>query len=60
MFNLAGQKVAQLLDGHATAGRQRIAWDGRNDRGHLLASGVYLYRLESGNQVETRKLVLLR
>ncbi|NKB68889.1 MAG: T9SS type A sorting domain-containing protein [Candidatus Latescibacteria bacterium] len=60
VFNLAGQKVATLAEGVRTAGQYRLEWDGRDDGGRELASGVYLYRLQAGDQVETRKLLLLR
>ena len=60
IFNLAGQKVATLMDGIRQAGAHTIRWDGRDDSGRELASGVYLYRLQSSGRVETRKLVLLR
>jgi hypothetical protein len=42
------------------AGNYRLNWDGRDDSGAALASGMYLYRLEAGGKVETRKLLLLR
>ena len=60
VYNLAGQKVAQLIHGHRPAGTYTIHWDGRDQSGRALASGVYLYRLQVGARVETRKLVLLR
>jgi enediyne biosynthesis protein E4 len=62
IFNLAGQRVATLADGTRAAGAYTINWDGRDDDGRALASGVYLYRLRTGDgqQVETRKLILLR
>ena len=62
LFNLVGQKVATLLEGVRQAGTYRMRWDGRDDDGRRLASGVYLYRLRTGDgpQVETRKLALIR
>ena len=60
LYNLTGQKVATLLDGPRAAGAYTIRWDGRDEVGQELASGVYLYRLQAGTQVETRKLLLLR
>ena len=58
--NLAGQKVASLVDGAETAGDHSASWDGRDERGRDLGSGVYLYSLQAGNRIETRKLLLLR
>jgi len=62
IFNLASQKVATLAEGMREAGTYTIRWDGRDDDGRTLASGVYLYRLrtDDGQQQETRKLLLLR
>jgi xylose isomerase len=62
VFNLAGQQVATLVEGTQEAGTYAIHWDGRDDNGRQLASGVYLYRLRTGDgqQVETRKLVIIR
>ena len=62
VYNLAGQKVATLVEGMRPTGSYAIHWDGRDDAERELASGVYLYRLRvgGGKQVETRKLVLVR
>jgi sugar lactone lactonase YvrE len=60
VFNLAGQKVVTLAQGHREAGTYSLKWDGRDDDERELASGVYLYRLEADERVETRKLLLLR
>ena len=62
LFNLAGQKVATLADGLREAGTHSVRWDGRDDAGRELASGVYLYRLRAGDgqQTKTRKLVLMK
>ncbi len=60
VFGLTGQRVAVLHQGPLQAGFHRIHWDGRDDAGRPLASGVYLYRLVSAGGVLTRKLTLLR
>ena len=61
VYNMAAQRVATLASGHHAAGAYSLHWDGRDDEGTDLASGVYLYRLvtERG-QVMTRKFVLVR
>ena len=60
IHNLAGQKVTTLVEGERKAGAYTLCWDGTDDEGRELASGIYLYRLQAGGQVETRKLLLLR
>jgi flagellar hook assembly protein FlgD len=60
VYNLAGQQVAQLVRGMRPAGRHAIRWDGRNDQGQTLASGVYLYSLRAGHNIKVRKLLLLK
>ena len=60
IYNLAGQQVAQLVRDIRPAGRHAVRWDGRNDQGQALASGVYLYRLRAGDSVQVRKLLLLK
>jgi len=62
IFNLTGQQVATLASGERRAGTYTLRWDGRDDDGRALASGVYLYRLRTGagQQVETRKLLLIK
>ena len=62
VFDLAGQRVATLAAGPREADTYTIRWDGRDGEGRPLASGVYLYRLQTGGgkQVKTRKLVLIQ
>jgi hypothetical protein len=55
VFNALGQRVATLLEGEQTAGYHQAAFDAAG-----LASGVYLYRLQAGDFVQTRRLVLMR
>ena len=61
IFNTAGQKVATLVHRVLPAGTHALRWNGRDDAGRQLASGVYLYQLKIGRQqLKTRKLLLLR
>ena len=65
VYDVTGQRVARLASGLRQAGTYALRWDGRDDAGRRLASGVYLYRLEAaavtGNRiVQTRKLLLIR
>ena len=60
VFALTGQRVAVLHEGPRKAGLHRLRWDGRDDQGRALASGVYVYRLVTAEAVQTRKLTLLR
>ena len=60
VFNLAGQYVANLVDDTYPAGTYTIRWDGRDDEGREVATGLYLYRLQIGARVQTRKLIVLR
>ena len=55
IFNSLGQRVAVLIEGMMEAGYHEVTFEGGR-----LASGVYLYRLQAGDFVQTRKLLLLR
>jgi hypothetical protein len=60
VYNMAEQKVATLLQGRREAGLYTASWDGRDEAGRRLASGLYLYRMKADSWIETRKLLLLR
>jgi hypothetical protein len=55
-----GKPVCTLVDAWREPGVYSEIWDGRADDGRALPSGVYFYRLEAGDFVATRKMVLLR
>ncbi len=55
IFNVLGQKVATLVDGEQKAGHRTVKWDT-----NLFSSGIYFYRLQAGNFVQTRKMILLK
>ncbi|NKB72219.1 MAG: T9SS type A sorting domain-containing protein [Candidatus Latescibacteria bacterium] len=60
IYNMGGQRVRTLAAGILGPGAYRRVWDGRDEGGRELASGVYLYRLQVGDTINTRKLLLLR
>lgn len=60
VYNILGQKVKTLLKGYVPAGEYRIVWNGTDEEGISVASGVYLYKIKSKDQTETKKMVLMR
>ena len=60
VFNTLGQKVKTLVNEYQGAGRYQVKWDGTDFSGRDVASGVYLYRLNSGVITDTKKMILLR
>ena len=60
IYNLLGQEVCTLFDGFKASGEHTLKWDGGNNRGCPLASGIYIYRLEAGGEVFIGKSVLMK
>ena len=60
VFNILGQPVRKLVQVQMEAGHHKVVWDGRNDRGRSLGSGVFFYRLVGDGQVQIRRLLLLK
>jgi hypothetical protein len=60
IFDASGRQVRVLADKHMPAGKHTAAWDGRNDTGKLLASGIYFVRFEAAGMSQVGKLVLFK
>ena len=60
IYDMMGREVRTLVQGEQPAGYHRVQWDGRDQDGKKLNSGVYLYRIEAGSFSQTRKVVLLK
>jgi len=60
IYDIEGRLVRTLEDGVKEARSYEKVWDGRNDRGEAVSSGIYFYRLRSNGFSRTRKMVLLR
>jgi hypothetical protein len=60
VYDAGGQLVRTLVEGSGSPGYYQASWDGHDDAGRAVASGVYLYRLEAGRTASVRKLLLLQ
>jgi len=60
IYNILGQRVATLVDSKHPAGTYSARWDGKDISGGRVSSGVYIYRLQTGQFVESKKMLLLR
>lgn len=60
IYDILGRKVRTLVSEHLSLGYKSVLWDGKNDSGKDVASGIYFYQLKVGNFSEAKKLVLLK
>lgn len=60
VYNILGQEVRNLLDREIPAGVHHAVWDGRDDAGHMAASGIYFYRLKTGDALRVKKMLLIK
>jgi flagellar hook assembly protein FlgD len=60
VYNIKGQKIKNLVNEVLTQGSHTVLWDGKNNNGNEVSSGLYLCRLRIGDQVITRKLMMMK
>ena len=60
IYNVLGQEVKRLVEGTFTAGDHSVVWDGRDNAGRVVSSGVYFYRLTAENFMTEKKMLLLK
>jgi flagellar hook assembly protein FlgD len=60
IYNMLGQSVATLVDGDQQAGYHSIVWDGSNNFGARVTSGMYVYRLSAGDFVKTKTMAVVK
>lgn len=60
VYNVRGQRVRILVNEFQAAGHNSVIWDGKNEDGHEVASGIYFYRLDAGTFTDTKSMVLLK
>ncbi len=60
VFNLLGQKIIMLVDKVYEPGYHTVVWNGTDSRNRLVASGIFFYEFRAGNEVDIKKMVLLK
>jgi hypothetical protein len=60
VFDLGGQRIRTLVSEVQPAGHHEVIWDGKNDNGRQVSSGVYFYRLQAGSFHKTEKMTLIK
>ena len=60
IYDAQGKRVVELLDENMSYGKHEIHWDGRNDQGNPVSTGVYFYRFQADKKVVTKKLTVLK
>ncbi len=60
VYNIRGQKIATLFNGRAEAGANSVVWNGTDESGKKVSSGIYFYKLTAGNQTQLKKMVMVK
>ena len=60
VYNILGQKVKELVNETRQAGYHTVVWTGKNEAGAQVASGIYIYRLETPKGIQARKMLLIK
>jgi len=60
IYNTLGQEVKTLVNAYQSKGFKSVSWDGKDNAGIQLSSGVYIFRIEAGDFAGSRKMVLMR
>jgi len=60
VFNIRGQLVKTLINEHMTVGEHTLVWEGTNNNSQKVSSGMYFYKMKSGNYSSTKKMILMK
>jgi flagellar hook assembly protein FlgD len=60
IYNILGQKVRTLVDEEKLPGEYQVIWDGKDNSGKEVSSGIYFYQLKTGNYKETKRMLLVK
>ena len=60
VYNMRGQRIRTLVNDYHEAGVHSVVWDGRDEKGYLVGSGIYLYRMETINGTQIQRMLLMK
>ncbi len=60
IYNVLGQRVRALVDERLSAGMKEVEWDGKDDKGFEVSSGIYFYKIKAGDFSDIKKMVMLK
>ena len=60
IYNIKGQMVKTLIDEKLPAGEHSVVWNGTDESGNSVSSGIYLYKLKNGRYTSTKKMILIK
>jgi len=60
VFNVRGQRVKTLVNDYLPAGEYSVTWDGKDEDGRSVSSGVYFYRMTAGEYTSVKRMVLMK
>jgi flagellar hook assembly protein FlgD len=60
IYNLKGQRIKTLAEGILAKGDHEVVWNGKDEHGEHVASGVYLYRIQAGAQSISKQMLLMK
>jgi len=60
VINVLGQQIRTLVNEYQSSGDHSVVWDGRDQGGNQVASGIYFYRMSAAGAVDTKKMMLLK
>jgi flagellar hook assembly protein FlgD len=60
LYNLKGQKVRTLYQGILNGGEHKLIWDGKDNNGRTVSSGIYFAKIQAGKYTQIRKMMLIK
>ena len=60
IYDMLGNVVSNLLNANQSSGYKSVQWNATNNQGEPVSAGVYLYKIQAGDFVDTKKMILLK